>query len=140
MPSQLYDNEAVTFICGRDFLYNGKQYKTGKDFPQEDLLDSPEVLVRNRFIIPVIDEMIDKPRHWHREVKLKSIVLKKLKQDVKDKSREPEEEPEDESFDPNEHTVPDVREYLENADEDEQLRVLLLEENGKARKGVLEDD
>lgn len=78
MPSQLYDNEGVTFVCARSFTYNGQDYTIGADFPQEDLVDSPEVLVRSRYLIPVVESWENKPRHWHREIQLKENVLRKL--------------------------------------------------------------
>ena len=78
MPSQLYDNKGVSFVCARNFTYNGEKYEIGQDFPQEDLVDSPEVLVRSRYLIPVVDSWEDKPRHWQREIRLKETVLAKL--------------------------------------------------------------
>jgi hypothetical protein len=78
MPSQLYDNDAVEFICGRNFVYNGEEYTLGEKFPQEKALNL-ETLVRTRHVIPVVEDWADKPRHWHREIRLKSEVLGKLK-------------------------------------------------------------
>jgi hypothetical protein len=45
-----------------------------------------------------------------------------------------------ELFDPADHTVDEVKAYLESADDDEVDRVLALEADGKARKGLLESD
>jgi hypothetical protein len=45
-----------------------------------------------------------------------------------------------ELFDPSEHTVAEVEEYLESADEDERERVLAAEAEGKARKSLLPDE
>lgn len=78
MPSQLYDNDAISFVCARNFTYNGHDYEIGADFPQEDLLDSPEVLVRARYLIPVVEEGSQAPRHWYRHVRTKEQVLAKL--------------------------------------------------------------
>jgi hypothetical protein len=78
MPSQLYANSDVTFVCGRNFVYNGKSYVTGTDFDQEDAVSNIETLVRTRFIIPVVDDTGTKPRHFHREVRLRDDVLAKL--------------------------------------------------------------
>lgn len=51
---------------------------------------------------------------------------------------EPPAEPEPESvFDPSQATVPLVLEYLSTAPESEQQRVVLAEQEGKARKGIL---
>lgn len=43
-------------------------------------------------------------------------------------------------FDPAEHTVAEVNDYLDRADDDERERVLALERDGQARKGVLGSD
>ena len=40
-------------------------------------------------------------------------------------------------FDPNTKTVADVLAYLDKADDDERERVLTVERNGQARKGIL---
>lgn len=45
--------------------------------------------------------------------------------------------PQDQEFDPADHTVPEVKEHLAGADEDEQQRVVAEEEAGKQRKGVI---
>lgn len=79
MPTQLYKNEAIDFICARDFTYAGVDHKTGTDFDQDIDPGRLEMLVRTRRIIPVIDEYDDKPRHWYREVQLRKNVLAKLK-------------------------------------------------------------
>ncbi len=50
-----------------------------------------------------------------------------------------DEEDEDELFDPNDHDVAQVKDYLMTASEEETLRVLGLEESGKARKSILND-
>lgn len=41
-------------------------------------------------------------------------------------------------FNPEEHKVDEVKEYLESADEDERRRVAAAEQSGKGRKSVLE--
>lgn len=78
MPSQLYDNSAVSFVCARNFTYNGVDYEMGGEFDQEEGNGRLESLVRSRFIIPVVDNLSDKPRHWHREVKQRDEVLDKM--------------------------------------------------------------
>jgi len=82
MPSQLYTNDAIDFICARDFIYNGKDYKRGHKFDQENprLTNGQlENLVRTRYVIPVVDSLEDKPRHWYRHVKLRKDVVNKLR-------------------------------------------------------------
>lgn len=44
------------------------------------------------------------------------------------------------SFDPSEHTVSEVMEYLADANDAERERVLAVEAEGKARKSILGDD
>lgn len=46
----------------------------------------------------------------------------------------------DTEFDPAEHSVSEVKAYLEDADEEERQRVLEAERHGKARKSLLPDD
>lgn len=77
MPSQLFTNDAVSFVCGRNFTYAGVDYKVGEDFPEEAALNI-ETLVRTRFVIPVVEDRSAKPRHWHREVRVRSEVMEKL--------------------------------------------------------------
>lgn len=43
-------------------------------------------------------------------------------------------------YDPSEHTVEEVKDYLEGADEDERERVLAAEADGKGRKTLLPDE
>ena len=40
-------------------------------------------------------------------------------------------------FDPNAKTVAEVNAYLEKADDEERARVLTVERNGQARKGII---
>lgn len=97
MPGILYNHDAISFICGRNFTYNGKDYKMGEDFPQDDFITNPETLVRNRFVIPVVDDLSDKPRPWHREVKERGQVLASMGV----------------AYEPSEHTVAEVKAYVE---------------------------
>jgi len=83
MPSQLYTNEAITFLCARPFTWNGHDYSILDEFPQEEGKGRIEVLVRTRRVIPVVDDYGDKPRHWHREVQLRENVEKKLSGDYR---------------------------------------------------------
>lgn len=78
MPSQLHDNEAVYFICARDFTYNGEDYKMGEKFPSEVATGRIDLLVRTRRVFAVVDDLDDKPRHWHHHIWLRSDISKKL--------------------------------------------------------------
>lgn len=44
------------------------------------------------------------------------------------------------AYDPGEHTVEEVQEYLANATDDERARVLAAEAEGKARKSLVGDE
>lgn len=46
----------------------------------------------------------------------------------------------DAEFDPADHTVAEVQEHLASADDAERERVLAAEKDGKARKGLLEEE
>lgn len=78
MPTQLTNNSAVYFICARNFLYAGKEYKLGDKFPQEAGVGRIDLLVRTRRLIAVVDNSEDRPRHWHHHVWLRSEISKKL--------------------------------------------------------------
>lgn len=80
MPSQLLTNDKVSFVVAKNFSSQGKDYKIGEDFPQEDARDI-EVYVRARFVIPVVDKIQDKPRHWHQHIRPKKEVLERLARD-----------------------------------------------------------
>jgi hypothetical protein len=140
MVSQLYRDGNVSFVCGRNFTYNGESYSVGDDFDQDVLVGRTDVdtLVRSRHLIPVVENASDKIRTWHREVKVKSVVLDKLGQKSKPKSQKVVEEG---PFDPSDHTVTEVLEYLtSDISNEEYERVLNEEREGKARKGILSEE
>ena len=68
MPSQLFTNEKITFLACKPFTYRGVEYAIGDDFPQEEA-NNIETLVRARFVIPIVEEVPDKPRHWHGHIR-----------------------------------------------------------------------
>lgn len=69
------------------------------------------------------------------------IVPASLLGDPSTETPEPEEqEVEEGQFDPSEHSVAKVEEYLESADADERKRVLAAERDGKARKSLVDND
>lgn len=133
MPTQLFTNEAVSFICARDFTYDGVDYKTGEDFPQEAGVGRLELLVRTRRVIPVVDSYDDKPRHWHREIRLREHVEDRL--GVKRTQTSEDSDTHDE-FNPANHSVEGVMDYVETYP-DETLSVYVLEEEGKNRSTLL---
>lgn len=78
MPSQLYKNSAIYFMCARDFLWDGVEYKMGDDFDQDISPGRIDLLVRTRRLVAVVDDIADKPRHWHHHVWLRKDVTRKL--------------------------------------------------------------
>jgi hypothetical protein len=165
MPSQLYTNEAVSFLACKPFTYRGKPYAIGDDFPQEEA-NNIETLVRARFVIPVVETHEDKPRHWHKHIRTREQAEEYLNRNRVqlrmpypedsnavvdlDVLTHPEQTPEPESesggtgedqdseFDPSEHTVNEVKAYIREHPEDED-RVRQAERDGRARKGLLEE-
>jgi hypothetical protein len=166
MPSQLLKNDKVSFICARNFSSRGKDYSVGDDFPQEDARDI-EVFVRARYVIPVVEELEDKPRHWHRHIRPRDEVVERLGRDrvqlkmpdepdsdevvnlevlthpetTPEPEGESESEPEppeslEETYDPAEHNVEAVREYIAEHPEQEE-QVLAMEAAGRGRKGLV---
>jgi hypothetical protein len=80
MPSQLFTNDKISFVAAKPFTYRAKHYEIGDDFPQEEA-NNIETLVRSRYIIPVVEELTDKPRHWHRHIRPRAEVLERLNRD-----------------------------------------------------------
>lgn len=78
MPSQLVKNDAIYFICARDFLYAGEEYKMGEKFDQDLAVGQIDLLVRTRRLYAVVDKIEDKPRHWHQHIWLRKDISKKL--------------------------------------------------------------
>lgn len=79
MPSQLINNEAISFIVVKPLKWYDHEYEIGDDFPQEDA-NNIETLIRSRWLVPVVDSIEDKPRHWHRHVRLREEVLAEIEQ------------------------------------------------------------
>jgi len=152
MPSQLIDNEGISFVCAKSFKWRDTEYEMGDDFPQEEA-NNVETMIRSRFLIPVVDDINDKPRHWHREIQQKDDALARLRQEVvqivmpeqtpapTEQSSAPTQETTDAGggggYDPGEHTVTEVLDYMEDYP-DQADAVLDREIAGKNRKGIVE--
>lgn len=78
MPSVLVNDGRVSFICARDFVYDGVEYKLGDDFDQDLGLGRIDLLVRTRRLYPVVDSDRDRPRHWHHHIWERDVIKKKL--------------------------------------------------------------
>lgn len=169
MPSQLFANEAIKFLACKPFTYRGEEYAIGDDFPQEEA-NNIETLVRARYVIPIVEEVQDKPRHWHKHIRTREQAEEYLARDrvqllmpepydsdevvnlpvltnpettPEPEASEPSEdagesEPaQGEDFNPTDHTVNEVNEYLSTHPWDRE-RVLGIEEANRGRKGILE--
>ena len=177
MPSQLYTNEAISFVAAKPFHYRDADYAIGDDFPQEEA-NNIETLVRARFVIPVVDDIDDKPRHWHGHVRTREEAEEYLNrsqvqlvmpepyhvpdqqidldvlthpettpeptQESSTESGVDEGQPEppeslEETYDPGEHNVDAVLEYMDEHPE-QRDEVLAMERSGRGRKGILGDE
>jgi hypothetical protein len=141
MPSQLLTNEAISFIVGKPFLFNGTVYDYGQEFDQDEVRipsNNIETLVRNRFLIPVVDSYDDKPRHWYREIKLRSDVEAKMakRSDSVEEQLPAAPDVPVEEFDPSNFSVKKVKAYVNEHPEETQV-VLNKEENGKNRSTLV---
>lgn len=136
MPSQLLTNEAISFIVGKTFTFHGVEYEYGTDFDQ-DVVRVPanniETLVRNRFLIPVVDSYEDKPRHWYREIKLRSDVEAKMGVGGEAPAGRPGAP---ETYNPGDHTIREIKGYVEEHPE-ELESIIAQEENGQGRTTLL---
>lgn len=81
MPSNLYLNEDVTFIAGRNFTFAGEKFEVGDEFDQELAPGRIEQLVRTRHVYPVVDDRADKTRFFHREVHVREDIDRILGKD-----------------------------------------------------------
>jgi hypothetical protein len=70
-------SDRISFLCSRNFVYGGHTFSVGDEFPGEEA-NNIETMVRARFVIPVVDDLADKPRHWHLHVKLREDVEQQL--------------------------------------------------------------
>lgn len=143
MPSQLIENDNVTFLCARDFVWAGVEYKMGDEFDQTVDVGRIELLVRTRRVIPVVEDSSVKPRHWHREVRVRSDIERRLgvsRDVVTALDQSPPSEgtstTDSDEFDPAGHTIPEILDYVEDYP-DEVTSVYELEEKGKNRSTLL---
>jgi hypothetical protein len=162
---QLLKNDGISFVAAKNFVYAGVPYVMGQEFPQEEARNI-ETLVRARFVIPVLEEGHLKPRHWHTHVRTREEAEEYLNRervqlvwptpesvaeteaedvaDAEDPAEEPAADPEppeslEETYDPAEHNVDAVLEYLDEHPEQRDA-VLAMERAGRGRKGLLGED
>jgi hypothetical protein len=79
MPSQLIQNDAVYFLVSKPLKWRDHEYSIGEEFPQEEA-NNIETLVRSRYLLPVVDDIKDKPKAFHREVLTREQADAKLNQ------------------------------------------------------------
>jgi hypothetical protein len=80
MPSQLFVNDKIGFLACKPFTYRGEPYEMGDEFPQEEA-NNIETLVRARFVIPFVEDVADKPRHWHGHIRTREQAEEYLNRD-----------------------------------------------------------
>ena len=93
MRSPLLSNDRVYFVVPKPFTSGEKTYAIGDEFPQEGARNI-EMMVRARYVVPVVDNLADRPKYWYKEVKLRSVLMEKLnRENVQLKMPEPYHEP-----------------------------------------------
>jgi hypothetical protein len=78
VPSQLLRNEKISFVACRNFTHAGVEYHIGDEFPGE-AANNIETLVRARYVFAVVEDLSDKPRHWHGHVRPRAEIEEKLR-------------------------------------------------------------
>lgn len=125
MAQSLYTLENVYYVAGRSYLLDGKQINPGDVVENAHELRNIESFVRSRHLILVVDNHNDVPVYYQKDVKLASLVEQKFGLKIKHP-----EDPED--FAPEEHTIPEVLEFVEVHPELAE-ELLEAEEQGKDR-------
>ena len=151
MPLSLNELPGIYYVAGRSFVLNGEKITTGDVVEGAKDLRNIESFVRSRHLIPVVENLNDVPVYHQKNVKVADLVEQKFKLKIKGRPEavepEVEEEPEvteeepkteeveeapEEAYDPAEHTVPEVLEYVGD-DQERAAAVLAAEEQGKDR-------
>lgn len=124
MAQSLYTLDGIYYVAGRDYILDGKQIRAGDVVENARELRNVESFVRSRHLILVVDNHNDVPVYYQKDVKLASLVEQKY--GLKINRRDPED------FAPEEHTIPEVLEFVEEHPELIE-EVLEAEEQGKDR-------
>lgn len=158
MAQSLYSLENIYFVAGRHYVHDGVTYEPGDVVEGARTFRNVEAMVRSRHLIPVVDNHNDVPVYFQKDVKLASLVEEKFRFTIKHPDVAPDSEDEEpvedgledeqteevtEAYNPAEHTVPEVLEYVGN-DKERAAAVLEAEtsEGGKNRStltGALEE-
>ena len=166
MPSILRDLPAVAWLAGKNFTFQGKEYKVGDEVPEVNEFPRLEVYVRTRTVIPIVESMDDIPFQFRHTVMTRERAVKKLKTGnagggeadtvlaertlrvVEEPAEQPSESQVEETelpqaftaqeneFNPADHSVDQVIDYVENNPE-EAITVYEAEEQGRKRKTLL---
>lgn len=143
MAQSLYTLPNIVFVAGRRFSYNGVTYDRGDVVPEARAWRNVEAAVRSRHVYLVVKDKNDVPVYFQKDVMTADLLEKKAKFTIKwpepatettEVVENPAEEPE--GFDPAEHTIPEVLEYV---GEDQGLAeaVLEAEVEGKNRSTLV---
>lgn len=136
MPSILRDLPAVGWIAGKNFTFNGQQYKVGDEVPDINEFPRLEVFVRTRTVIPIVEETQELPFQFRHMVMTKERAAAKLGITFDSAPATAEPTQPDLEFNPADHDINGVLEYVEE-NPDEALSVYALEEEGKNRTTLL---
>lgn len=153
-PNSWYLMPQVEYYAGRYFTHDGVEYIPGQQLPKDKVLkwSSVEAAIRGRYLIPICADYQAIPRHMWGEAQAFETVLRKhqertnrlnlpaLEQQTQTPSAASETpqapaEP-DVVYDPSEHTVASVLDYVDEHPEQTE-RVLEAEENGKNRSTLI---
>ena len=78
MPSILAQLPQVGFLASKNFTLLGKKYEVGDEVPEAKGFINLEVLVRTRFLMPVVDNYDELPFQFRRMAFPRDIAYKKL--------------------------------------------------------------
>lgn len=106
---QIFDDEKLIFVAGRNFKYDGRLYTLGEVVPNDLVKNARnrESLIRSQRVVPVADDLNDMPRAYRAEVKNKAVWQAKFADIFESDSAEPADD-----FFADDHTIAQVQEYL----------------------------
>ena len=149
MPSILRDLPAVSWVAGKNFNFQGTNYKVGEEINDINEFPRLEVYVRTRHVIPVVERTEDIPFQFRHVVMTRERANRKLQSGhpgggpadvpvstpVRDLGSTTEE-PENSAYDPSDHTIDDVLAHV-GEDSQKATEIYVAEEQGKNRSTLL---
>lgn len=124
--------DEVAFVAARDFNFDDQSYAKGDVIPDAKTWMKLEILVRNRYVIPVIEDRNNAPKMFYREVKTPEAAEHILRMPINWGDGGESEE----TFDPSEHTISQVLAYVQT-NPDRLYAVYEAEESGKNRSTLI---